>query len=502
MDTYSNSILWKKKMYPGWMGSATLLTAEQTSGLTKQAEVLVKTPQNHPVYQTNGDQIMNFADAVVLEDNKSALTTNGMATHKSSLSSCVDLFFLIGASRDKDMSKVFDAAYAENPELAVRILLWARDVRGGAGERSTPRALLLHIEEHYPDLAKVLIAVWCKFGRWDDLLVFKSKVIKNLVYGIISNALTFAGNGLCAKWMPRKGPIANELRTYMGLSPKQYRKLLVSLTKVVETPMCAREWESINYAHVPSVAAGRYSKAFGRHDPAGYGKYREDLNSGEAKINAGAVFPYQVLQNMKSGVVDVGIAQWNALPDYLGDNAILPMIDVSGSMETPVSGNTTAMDVAVSLGVYIADKQKGAFKDLWLTFSQEPELVKLSGDNIYEKMVDVNDNENWGMNTNLEKAFTQILKVAVNNTVCYPKSCLVSSRRIASATLSRAIAFNDFTDASTSARYDIRCRNRCVCLSPALPAARTRFCSTSNMAAPSTRETRVTSHEMSSATVL
>ena len=42
MDTYSNSILCKKKMYPGWMGSATLLTAEQTSGLTKQAEVLVK----------------------------------------------------------------------------------------------------------------------------------------------------------------------------------------------------------------------------------------------------------------------------------------------------------------------------------------------------------------------------------------------------------------------------------------------------------------------------
>ena len=373
---------------------------------------------------------MNFADAVVLEDNKSALTTNGMATHKSSLGSCVDLFFLIGASRGTDISKVFDAAYAENAELATRILLWARDVRGGAGERSTPRALLNHIEQNYPDLARVLISVWCKFGRWDDLLVFKNKEIKHLVYGIISNALNLAQNGLCAKWMPRKGPIANELRTYMGLSPKQYRKLLVNLTKVVETPMCAREWESINYAHVPSVAAGRYSKAFGRHDPNGYSKYREALKSGEAKINAGAVFPYQVLQTMISGDVEIGISQWDALPDYLGDDAILPMVDVSGSMETPVSGNITAMGVAVSLGVYIADKQKGAFKDLWLTFNHEPELVKLHGANIHEKLENVMENSDWGMNTNLEKAFERILEVAVNNNVAQedmPRTLIILS---------------------------------------------------------------------------
>jgi len=194
--------------------------------------------------------------------------------------------------------------------------------------------------------------------------------------------------------------------------------------------MCAREWESINYAHVPSVAAGRYSKAFGRHDPAGYSKYRDGLKSGGAKINADAVFPYQVLQTMISGDVDIGIAQWDALPDYLGDDAILPMVDVSGSMTTPVSGDITAMGVAVSLGVYIADKQKGAFKDLWLTFNREPELVKLHGDNIYEKMEHVMENSDWGSNTNLEKAFERILEVAVNNNVAQedmPRTLIILS---------------------------------------------------------------------------
>ena len=72
-------------------------------------------------------------------------------------------------------------------------------------------------------------------------------------------------NGLAAKWTPRKGEVAREVREFFGMSPKFYRKSLVALTKVVETQMCAKDWDNINFSHVPSVAASRYKKAFNRN---------------------------------------------------------------------------------------------------------------------------------------------------------------------------------------------------------------------------------------------
>jgi len=72
---------------------------------------------------------------------------------------------------------------------------------------------------------------------------------------LIVNALN-ENNGLCAKWMPRKGKEAIALERYMKLSPKQYRKMLVEKTKVVEQLMCSNQWGTVTYEHVPSVANG------------------------------------------------------------------------------------------------------------------------------------------------------------------------------------------------------------------------------------------------------
>ena len=66
---------------------------------------------------------------------KDARTTNGAVTHSTSGQANVDLFFMVGASRGKSIRAEFTKAYRENMDYAVRILQWARDVRGGAGER-------------------------------------------------------------------------------------------------------------------------------------------------------------------------------------------------------------------------------------------------------------------------------------------------------------------------------------------------------------------------------
>jgi len=199
--------------------------------------------------------------------SQKARTANGMKALKSTASNCVDLFFKIGASRGKNIIPQFTAAYVEDMHVAMRIAQWARDVRGGAGERQLFRDILMYLDKNDPDAAVALIRKVPELGRWDDLLLpFTSNVVKDFAYSMIRDALN-NGNGLCAKWMPRKGEQAAELRSYLGWTPKYYRKRLVELTNVVETAMCANKWDNINFNHVPSVASARYKKAFARHTP-------------------------------------------------------------------------------------------------------------------------------------------------------------------------------------------------------------------------------------------
>ena len=366
-----------------------------------------------------------FASAV---QNQVTRTENGMIASKDTGSSCVDLFFSAGASRGNNITPQFVSAMVENEELAIRLVQWLRDVRGGAGERELFRQVMLHLETNNPDVAIKLLPKIPELGRWDDLLIFQTKKVKDAAYSVIKTAV-LSGNNLCAKWLPRKGVLAHELRNFFGMSPKTYRKTLVGLTNVVEQKMCAKEWDAINFSHVPSVAHARYKKAFSRNTPL-YSKYIDAVlagNDSTVKINASAIFPHDVLKGVATSFysvdktrMDATVAQWNALPNYIGDANILPMIDVSGSMGVIIGGtgkacSTTAMDIAVSLGLYCADKNTGKFKDIFLTFSGAPSLVKVEG-NIVQK-VQQTIKADWGMNTNLVAAMSLVLKAAVDGAV-------------------------------------------------------------------------------------
>lgn len=367
-----------------------------------------------------------FVDAVV---NQEARTENGMKARKSTAKACVDLFFKIGASRGKDITKEFVAAYVENKDVALRIAQWVRDARGGAGERQLFRDVLKYLEKHDKDAAKALLTKVPELGRWDDIFVFTDKELKAQAFTMLGDALR-AKNGLAAKWTPRQGPLAVEIRNFFGMSPKFYRKSLVELTKVVESQMCAKDWDNINFSHVPSLAHARYKKAFGRNTEK-YAEYVTALVKGDdpiVKVNAGAVYPYDVLKGLINhyGVtynktqLDLVTKQWEALPNFVGDANILPLVDVSGSMTCPVGGHgsknqTTCLEVAVSLGLYLSDKNKGKFKDTFLTFSGTPELLHLKGD-IVQKIEQMSKSK-WEMNTNLVRALDKILSVAVKGKV-------------------------------------------------------------------------------------
>lgn len=362
---------------------------------------------------------MTYSNAISIQ---TTTTVNGVVAFKQTHNACVDLFYKIGASRGKDILPVFVAAYVENPQLALRIAAWARDVRQGAGERELFRQILSYLGVNQPQDAARLIKMVPTLGRFDDLLVFNDKISQESAFALIKKALN-ENNALAAKWMPRKGPQAEALRKSMNLTPKAYRQLLVSLTRVVETQMCNKTWDNINFSAVPSLAHARYKKAFIRNSPA-YFNYVRNLVAKDkgVKINAGAVYPYDILKGrlfakMDKTEMDVLEQQWNALPNYVGENSVLPLVDVSGSMTAPLPSNAslTYLEIAVGLGLYFADKNIGSFKDCFLTFSGEPELLKLKG--TINQKIDQMVTSHWAMNTNLTKAFSLILKTALEGQV-------------------------------------------------------------------------------------
>lgn len=347
---------------------------------------------------------------------ENSLTTNGMVTNSTSLDACVDLFFMAGASRrmeESDIESLIEDALLDDPETTMKIIFWARDVRGGAGERRFFRVALKYLHRNgRPELLKVLHLI-PEYGRWDDLFIFPTGKVRDQALKLIREGLIEKQNGLLAKWLPRKGAFANTVRKYLGMDPKSYRKLLVEGSNTVEQQMCAGNWKSIAYQKVPSQAMNKYRKAFLRNDQSRFNLFIKDVKSGTSKINAAAIFPHQLYQAMVKDhdqtMKDAIVAQWDALPNYMEGSTqrILPVCDTSGSM------TGMPMDVSISLGLYISERNESVFKDAFITFSAHPQMQYLKGD-LYQRCQQLSASGH-GFNTDLEAVFRVLLKKAVEH---------------------------------------------------------------------------------------
>lgn len=358
---------------------------------------------------------MDFIQSLQTKDT---VTENGMPTNSTSLNRCVDLFFTIGALRGQNPSsilEVFVKAFYENKDVALRILFWVRDPRDGAGERNTFRIIFEWLCNNHPECVIKNLSHVSYLGRWDDYLVAIGTKCENEIVSLIKEELE-KGNQLCAKWMPRKGNVANILRKHFKMSPKEYRKLLVTNTNVVESNMCSKNWSDINYSHVPSLAMSRYTTAFNRNDGTRFKLFLDDLKQGKTKVNVGALYPYDVIKNIGNG--ELAQQQWDALPNYMENchELVLPLVDVSGSMYTSIpNSRLEAIQIAISLGLYISERNIGPFKDYFMTFSSRPQLVHTTG-SLLDRFNQMSASD-WGMNTDLIAVFQHMLNHAKMNNV-------------------------------------------------------------------------------------
>jgi hypothetical protein len=346
---------------------------------------------------------------------QAAVTENGMVTHAGSGHPVLDFFFKMGGGRgQQDMVlQAFQQAYAYDKLLALKALFHLRDVREGMGERQLFRTCFAWLAQYDPAIAAHNLDNVPEFGRYDDLMATTGTPIEAQALTKWTQAI-IKDDALAAKWAPREGKEHHEwalkLRQALRINWKSYRQLLVSASQTVEQIMCAGNWTAVNYNHVPSQAALRYRKAFFKRDKDRYLEYINSLASGKTKINAAAVHPHEIaariaLYNLNIGEAELLEAQWKALPDLVkSGESFLPIVDVSGSM----AGQP--MEVAIALGIYLSERNRGEFKNQIITFSEQPRFFQLAG-GLRDKVLALRSAP-WGYNTNVQAVFDLILRQA------------------------------------------------------------------------------------------
>jgi hypothetical protein len=377
------------------------------------------------------------------EANNFTYTENGAVTHKSTMNAVLDLFALGGAYRtrsEEDCITLFEKAYEADPVYALKCLFYLADCRGGQGERRFFRVCYKWLANNHTKAARRNMQFIPEYRRWDDLYCLIDTPLEKEMFAFLRKQLeldvTCKTPSLLAKWLksentssPTSQALGAKTRKAFGLTSREYRKILSALREkinVLERLMSANKWDEIEFDKIPSKAGLIYKNAFARHDferaknpeVQSYADFAKDTTK---KVNAAVLNPVDIAEK----VFGYGYYKqptdtdrlmldkyWANLKDYYNgreENGIA-IVDVSGSM----SGQP--MNAAVSMGAYIAERGKGPFKNHFITFSNNPELVEFVGADIYDKFQRARGAD-WGGSTNIEATFEMLLNVACKENV-------------------------------------------------------------------------------------
>lgn len=390
---------------------------------------------------------MNFATMAKAAADYTYTENGGRAFSTSGGGSLLDLFANIGGMRkrsDLDIISQWQAARKENPQLADNLILYTRNIRdGGLGERRIARLLLKELA--YYDTTKVTsnLDTIVDCGRWDDLFVLIGTPAETAMWHYIANqfksdmagAMANKPISLLAKWAPSINTSSQETRNLaktvikkLGTTPREYRKMLAKLRRylnILEAKISRNDWDSINFEQIPSLAMKRYLSAFGKHCYEAFGEYKAKLAKGEAKVNAATLYPYDIVEPMiygRHGYDEVvSEKQWESLPNYVdGTFDVVCMADVSGSM------TGRPMATSIGLSTYFAQRNKGAYHGLYMSFTSTPAFIKLEDSWNLKRCVQHVLRAGVGYSTNLDLAFQLIYRVA-ERTREVPKALVVIS---------------------------------------------------------------------------
>ena len=316
---------------------------------------------------------MDFVHAIEDAANKTH-TENGAVTLETTGDCCLDFFATVGALRhvsEEEICLRFQRAWAENRDIAMKILFFARDVRGGLGERRAFRVITRWLADYAHTSVVKNIGNIPEYGRYDDLLSLLSTSCEADVLRFISaqwkkdmEALqTGEPVSLLGKWLPSVNAssaktvvLAKKVAKQLKLRPAEYRKALTALRErihILENNLRVRDY-SFDYAKLPSKAMYKYRAAFQRNDEARYQEFLGNVEKGEAQMHTDSLTPYDivasVLDNSSRWKPDIKAAneeERKALEDLLktaNDNAVAALKDCEKGTITSINELEVALD--------------------------------------------------------------------------------------------------------------------------------------------------------------
>lgn len=392
---------------------------------------------------------MNFAEAMKTKGSFTR-TENGAVALNTTGDKLLDFYATVGSLRNSDELRVqslFEEAYKEDVLLATKTAFYGRDVRGGCGERKTFRTLIKYMAEYHPECLKPNLDLIGVYGRYDDLYSLIGTPLEDDMWSAmkkqfeedLENLHADKAVSLLAKWIKTADASSKETRKLgiltaqkLGYPVYNFKRMVRALRRkigVIESLMSAGRWDEIEYSAVPSRAMMIYRNAFKRHDETRFTKFIDKAVTGEEKINSSTLYPYDLVEKIFSfygGIKEDKTveAQWRQLPNYVeeGTNAIV-VADTSGSM------HGRPLCSSIGLAIYFAERNKGAYHDMWISFSANPHIHMLKGATLAQKISNL-DMRDWMNNTDLKAVFDLILDVAIENDVPkneMPKSIIVVS---------------------------------------------------------------------------
>ena len=383
-------------------------------------------------------------------------TENGAVALNTTSDARLDLFGVIGALRGADqvrIERLFSEAYRADPLFATKIAFYARDIRGGLGERETFRTIIRYMARMHPEALRPNLDLIGVYGRYDDLYCLIGTPLEEEMWAVMKEQFeedrcgleTGKAVSLLAKWIKTADASSEKTRKLgiltarkLGYSVYDFKRIVRALRRrigVIETLMTEGRWDEIRYPEVPSRAMMIYRNAFRRHDGERYEQFVNRAVSGQEKIHAGTLYPYDIVEKVAPRLGcyfsastlnnDPALeAQWRQLPDYAepGTNALV-IADTSGSM------TGRPMATSVGLAVYFAERNRGAYHNMFMSFSGTSRIQMLRGETLAQKIGSINMDD-WSNNTNLRAAFEHVLNIAIRNHIPQeemPKSLIVIS---------------------------------------------------------------------------
>ena len=396
-----------------------------------------------------------------------AFTENGDLALSTSGNCNLDFFTRITRSAQfSDYIDAFTKAWFENKETAFQVLMNMRDVRQGKGEKLIPAVIMVYLKFNIDSSTyETMLRAMLDYGYWKDALriieieyraqresnkywiplnnieirLFAEQLTKDML--ALNNATSDKKPtvSLCAKWAPSENShydhhpmfAAKNIRTIMGLNPKEYRQLLSRLRKhigVLEMLMSTQQYDLIDFSKIPSVAMMKMKHAFMRDvNSAGvesekraklhmtYVEFLRKLSQGKTKVNIKGIHPHELVETYlgynQHEVDPLVEGQWTAIKQRVREAGafrnVTAIVDVSGSMEGQ------PMHVAIALGILVAECTTGPFYGKVITFHNNPTWHHLIGKNLMEQ-VNCMKSAPWGGSTNLRATFDLILHDAVS----------------------------------------------------------------------------------------